>query len=141
MQRSVAIDGPVRVEQHALIAEALLQPGTPHDFKHVGLQADQPDRDAALGCAPLAFDQRLQGRIFDVGNTTQVQRQDGRLVLRDQCADPVGNVLRVGEEEAPDGPQDQQALEGLVVGCSADSGRRTSVPRLRPITSTAGFTA
>ena len=54
-------------------------------------------------------------------------------------ADPLAHLLRVDEEQPPLGPQDQQALKGLVVGMLADTGRSTSAPRLRPMTYTRGW--
>ena len=81
-----------------------------------GFSATSQTDGAACGRAFLPLHQHLQRRVLDVGHPAHVERHDARLVLRHERVDLVGHVLRVGEVEAPLRPQDQQALEGLVVG-------------------------
>ena len=73
-------------------------------------------RHALFGHSAFALHHHLEGRILDVEDPAHVEREDARLVLGDQGLDFIRDLLGIGEEEPPLRPEDQQALECLVVG-------------------------
>jgi hypothetical protein len=86
-----------------------------HRLEDPGVQPHQPHHGPRVGQALLAFHEHLHCRVLEIRHAAHVERQHPWLVLCDQRADPIGHLLRVDEEQAPLGPQDQQPLERLVV--------------------------
>lgn len=111
----VTLDRRSCVEEHPLAPERLAEARAPDGLEDAGIQATEPEGDATLPDATLAFDERLERRVFEIGNTTHVERHDARGVFLDPRAQLLADVLRVGEIDPPLGPDDQEPLERFVV--------------------------
>ena len=81
-----------------------------------GFSRRQPNRDSLVGQTALAFLQHLQGGIFDVRHTAHVEREHARPVLRDERANLIADLLRIGEKQPALRPQDQKPFKRFVIG-------------------------
>ena len=116
-QRLIAFDRRAGVEQHALAAESLGQPGMSHDLQH-----------AADSSPPARRRRRARSRValpsisacnaeYSMSGTRLMSSASTRgLCCATSASICSATILRVDEEEASLRPHDQQALEGLVVG-------------------------
>ena len=79
-------------------------------------------RDATLTLSLLTLSQHLEGRILEIGNTSEVQGDDLGLRFRNQESYFLGDVFSISEKHPALQPQQQQAGKCLIFGMFLGAG-------------------
>src|SRR3954453_175892 len=94
----------------------------PYHRKHSGIEAGQPKSPPTLATHSFGFRQHLQRGVFEIEYAAEIKRHDIRFHLGDKPLDLLPVMLRVGEENAPLRPYQEQTRKCLVIRMFLETG-------------------